>query len=101
MSISFICENINNELIEYITKECESHIKPNNAKIFVIASFEELDKVRKDRSKNKIIITSNISREFVTKALDVTENIIYKDMENSIIAERINQIFEKRSKYEN
>lgn len=100
MGISFVYEKDNNELIKYITKECGGYVKTSNVKIFVIYTFEELEKARKDRSKNKIIITNNLSRDFVNKALDITENIIYKDMESSVIAERIITILGKCNKHE-
>ena len=96
MGISVIHEDITDEeLSKYILMSCKVIGQSKNLKIFFVNEIKGLDILKKDRSKNKIIITKNISPEFITEAVNITENIVYRGSDFEVITDRVKNILEK------
>lgn len=93
MGISFVCEDsVDKQLDEYIEKENKLIGTTINVKIFCVSSIEYLEKLKKDRSKKKIIITKNVTPDFISKALNITDNIVYRGEDCENIMEKIKKI---------
>jgi len=96
MGISFVHEDITDKkLVDYIRCVHQSIGETVSMKIFFTNSIGHLEKVKKDRSRNKMIITKNISPEFITKAIDITENIVYRGTDCEAVSVRVKRILEK------
>lgn len=96
MGISFVHEDVTDEeLVEYITRVHQSIGEAISMKIFFTNNVQHLETVRKDRSRNKMIITRNISPEFITKAVDITDNIVYRGTNCEAVTARVKKILEK------